>query len=37
MGAGEVGFHLARALSGEGHDVTVIEIDPSKRERIEEE
>ncbi len=37
MGAGEVGFHLARALSAEGHDVTVIEIDPSKRERIEEE
>jgi trk system potassium uptake protein TrkA len=37
MGAGEVGFHLARSLSGDGHDVTVIEIDPQKRARIEEE
>jgi len=37
MGAGEVGFHLARSLSTEGHDVTVIEIDPAQRERIEEE
>ncbi len=37
MGAGEVGFHLARSLSAEGHDVTVIEIDPHKAERVEEE
>ncbi len=37
IGAGEVGFHLARSLSGEGHEVTVIEIDAAKRERIEEE
>lgn len=37
MGAGEVGFHLARSLSNEGHQVTVIELDPVKRERIEEE
>jgi trk system potassium uptake protein TrkA len=37
MGAGEVGFHLARSLSGEGHDVTVIEVDPVRRARIEEE
>ena len=37
MGAGEVGYHLARSLSLEGHDVSVIEIDPQKRERIEDE
>ncbi|HEX9736532.1 MAG TPA: Trk system potassium transporter TrkA [Thermoanaerobaculia bacterium] len=36
MGAGEVGFHLARTLSREGHDVVVIEADGDKRERIEE-
>ncbi len=37
MGAGEVGFHLARSLSAEGHEVTVIEVDPAQQERIEEE
>lgn len=37
MGAGEVGFHLARALSSEGHSVTVIEPDPERQERIEDE
>lgn len=37
MGAGEVGFHLARSLSNDGHEVTVIELDPAKQERIEEE
>ncbi len=37
MGAGEVGFHLARTLSNEGHDVTVIERDARRRERIEDE
>lgn len=37
MGAGEVGFHLARTLSHEGHSVVVIERDPEKRERVEEE
>ena len=37
MGAGEVGFHLARSLSREGHDVTVIEIDAATIDRIEEE
>ncbi len=36
MGAGEVGFHLARSLSNDGHDVTVIEVDPEGRVRIEE-
>ncbi len=37
MGAGEVGFHLARSLSRQGHDVTVIEVNPATIERIEDE
>lgn len=37
MGAGEVGFHLAQTLSLDGRDVAVIELDPSKQVRIEEE
>lgn len=37
MGAGEVGFHLARSLSQEGHSVTVIELDAERRARTEEE
>ncbi len=37
MGAGEVGFHLARTLSGEGHDITVIEKRHAKLERLEDE
>lgn len=36
MGAGEVGFYLARTLSQEGHNVVVIEPDPDKRERVED-
>ena len=36
MGAGEVGFHMARELSREGHDVVVIERDAGQRERVEE-
>lgn len=36
MGAGEVGFHLARSLSRQGHNIVVIDTDPSKRERIED-
>lgn len=36
MGAGEVGIHLARNLSAEGHSVTVIDSDPAKRPLIEE-
>ncbi|MEM9555114.1 MAG: Trk system potassium transporter TrkA [Acidobacteriota bacterium] len=36
MGAGEVGFHLARTLSQEGHSVVVIESDPTKRDDVEE-
>lgn len=37
MGAGEVGFHLAESLSRDGHDVTVIELDPAKSERIKDQ
>lgn len=37
MGAGEVGYHLARTLSHQGHSVTLIDSDPEKRDRIEEE
>jgi len=37
MGVGEVGFHLARSLSDEGHDVTVIELDPGKIERVKDQ
>ncbi len=37
MGAGEVGFHLARTLSRSGHEVTVIDISTEKLERIDEE
>jgi trk system potassium uptake protein TrkA len=37
MGAGEVGFHLARTLSTDGHNVTVIEMDPAKQARVAEE
>lgn len=35
-GAGEVGFNVARALRDEGHDVAVIEADPSRIERLQE-
>ena len=34
MGAGEVGFHLAQSLSAEGHQVSVIELDPAKATRV---
>ena len=34
MGAGEVGFHLAQSLSRNGHQVTVIELDVAKSERV---
>lgn len=37
MGAGEVGYHLAQTLSEQGEDVAVIELDPVKQVRIEEE
>ena len=34
MGAGEVGCHLARGLSAEGHKVTLIDRDPAKRSYV---
>jgi len=37
MGAGEVGFHLARSLSAAGHHVTVIELDDTKVARVDDE
>ncbi len=33
-GAGEVGFHLAKQLSGEYHDITCIDIDSDRLEKI---
>lgn len=37
IGAGEVGYHIAERLSREGHDVVVIERDPSVRARVQDE
>ncbi len=37
MGAGEVGYHLARVLANEGNNVTVIERDPGRQLRVSEE
>lgn len=34
VGAGEVGFHLARRLSEEDHDVVVVESDPDRAEEV---
>ena len=34
-GGGRVGFHLARLLSLENHDVTVVESDPSRAEQVD--
>ncbi len=34
-GGGRVGFHLARLLTIEGHDVTIIEIDPNRVEQAD--
>jgi len=36
VGAGEVGFHLAKRLSAEKHNITVLEIDPGKARDAEE-
>ncbi len=36
VGAGEVGFHLAKILSGEQHDIVVIDKNPSNLERVNE-
>ena len=34
IGAGEVGFNLAKSLSRENHDITVVDIDPQKCSRV---
>jgi len=36
IGGGEVGFHVAKALSEENYDITVIDIDPYKCRRASE-
>lgn len=36
IGAGEVGFHVAKALIEDGHDITAVDIDPVKCRRIAE-
>jgi len=36
IGAGEVGFHVAKALSLEDYDITIIDIDPEKCRRASE-
>ena len=34
-GAGEVGYHLAKQLSSESHDITVIDLDSNSLERVD--
>lgn len=34
-GAGEVGFHLAKQLSGDSHDITVIDINPGQLQKVD--
>ena len=36
IGGGEVGFHVAKALSEEDYDITVVDIDPLKCRRASE-
>ena len=36
IGVGEVGFHVAKALSEENHDIVVMDIDPAKCRRATE-
>ncbi|MBT3676548.1 MAG: Trk system potassium transporter TrkA [Candidatus Marinimicrobia bacterium] len=36
IGVGEVGFHVAKALSQEDHDIIVMDLDPSKCKRASE-
>ena len=36
IGVGEVGFHVAKALSQEDHDIVVMDIDPAKCKRATE-
>ena len=37
MGIGDMGFHIAEAFGREGRSLTLIDIDPDKGQRIEEE
>lgn len=34
-GAGEVGFHLAKQLSNDTHDITVIDVNPTQLQRVD--
>ena len=36
LGLGEVGFHLSKVLSSEGHNVTVVDADPIRVKRVGE-
>ncbi len=36
LGAGEVGYHLAKNLSSDGHDIVIIDNDPAKVAKINE-
>ena len=36
IGGGEVGFHVAKALSEDDYDITVVDIDPIKCRRVSE-
>ena len=36
IGVGEVGFHVAKALSQEDHDIIVMDLDPAKCKRATE-
>jgi trk system potassium uptake protein TrkA len=37
IGSGEVGLHISATLSGEGHDVTVLERDPDRSAEVQTE
>jgi trk system potassium uptake protein TrkA len=37
VGAGEVGYHIAKRLVQEGHDVVIIEENAAIKERVEKE
>ena len=37
VGAGEVGYHIAKRLVQEGHDVVIIEENTAVKERVEKE